>query len=413
MLTVPSSAFRKPKDRLALVKSIVSQRAGTSEPEWVEWKLHPDLKPAEARFAVAKFILGAANRDPAKASQYAEGWAYFVLGAEPGNHAGTRSHDSATIQDWLEPYVGGAAGPLWDVHAVLAQGKTVLVFSVNPPAAGVGPVVLHQAFANFHEGSIFIRKLGKTEPANAHDISMLVKRATPISQLGLVVTAVASELKMIDASEPAFQDWRKLEYERIAQEWNNRGRSIGILDKRQDEYVEEVNKYLARADEAFLGRLQRARLKAKGNAVRIAVQNPTDENIRDVVVTIHLPKNWIAAFDCGDIPGPAWPSTPSPQRDILRPTMPYAPELMPRATLPKEPRSIRRGADSLTVAFASFDLRPQSETQREFYAFPASGDDGPRSLLWNATATNIGGVARGEFAVEVDSTPLNWRQLID
>lgn len=62
MLPVPRSAFATPKDRLALVTTILDQPSGTSEPEWVEWKTHADLMPAEARFAVAKFILGASIR---------------------------------------------------------------------------------------------------------------------------------------------------------------------------------------------------------------------------------------------------------------------------------------------------------------------------------------------------------------
>ena len=413
MLPIPANAFRTPKDRLALVTSIVTAPPVTSEPEWVEWKTHPDLRAVEARFAVAKFILGAANRDPSKANRYAEGWAYFVLGAEPACASGTALRDSAQIQDWMEPYVGGSSGPAWDVHTVAFNGKSVLIFTVSPPRIGVGPFVLRKAFKNFHRGSIFVRKLGKTEPATPDDVAMLVRRAVPVAQLGVGVQAEAKLLRTIDASDEAFLDWRTREYEDIAQHWNRRpAHSFSVLDKRQDEYVSEVNGYLTRAEGAFLGRLQCAFLKVKGNLIRLTVVNATREKFKDVVLTISLPAAWIAAFDRDDIPGPFWPSRPSPQRDLVPPGLYDIPEIPARTAPPKEARQIGREDDRVVVCLAAFYQRPEARVELEFYAFPPRGESGTSQLQWSATATNVGDVARDEFDVEVDPTPLDWRSLL-
>ena len=57
-------AFRTPDKLRELVKAIVDADVGTQETYWVEWKRPLPLTKAEGQFAIAKAILGFANREP-------------------------------------------------------------------------------------------------------------------------------------------------------------------------------------------------------------------------------------------------------------------------------------------------------------------------------------------------------------
>lgn len=67
--------------------------------DWLEWKRTIDLTRPAGRFEVASFVLGAANRDPAKAAADAEGTAYLLAGVEPGAIYGVPRPDVAQIED--------------------------------------------------------------------------------------------------------------------------------------------------------------------------------------------------------------------------------------------------------------------------------------------------------------------------
>ena len=59
------------------------------------------------------------------------------------------------------------------------QGKNVVVLAieVDPPRSGDRFHTLRKAFDNFHRGTIFVRKNGKTHPAEPEDIENLERRA--------------------------------------------------------------------------------------------------------------------------------------------------------------------------------------------------------------------------------------------
>jgi hypothetical protein len=82
-------AFRTPAELAALVIAVVeADPTSVQETHWLEWKGPLNIGKAEGQFAIAKAILGFANREPARAASVCEGTAYMIVGAEPGSSPG-------------------------------------------------------------------------------------------------------------------------------------------------------------------------------------------------------------------------------------------------------------------------------------------------------------------------------------
>ena len=129
-----SRALVRPSDLRELVQAV---RAASSEDEtdWLEWKSRLDLSTTSGRFAVAKAIIGFANRTPQDAHRVAEGHAYLVVGAAPGQLPGVTPIESHVLEAGLARYLGHD-GPRWTSHNVPVESVNVVVIDVHPPPAG-------------------------------------------------------------------------------------------------------------------------------------------------------------------------------------------------------------------------------------------------------------------------------------
>jgi hypothetical protein len=167
-------ALRTPDALADLVAAIVDADPNTDqETHWLEWKGPLAIDRAEGQFAIAKAILGFANREPSHASAVCEGTAYMVVGASPRATPGVVAIDHADLAHGIRKY---ANGPQWSAHNVNHQGVTVLVIVVDAPRSGDPIHVLAKQYANFNEGTVFHRGAAQTEPAGTREITMLSKR---------------------------------------------------------------------------------------------------------------------------------------------------------------------------------------------------------------------------------------------
>lgn len=174
-----SRAARRPSDRQQVLDWIY-RTAGAQETAWVEWKTGYDLTAGPGRLAVARQIIGMANRHPDRATTHCEGLAYLILGLEPNNAPGIEEHDTADLENWISPYVGDKIA--WNPVYEVVDGVNVLFITIEPPRWGDDIHALRQGGADSRgkdvpEGTIFVRKLGKTERPTAADIDMLTERA--------------------------------------------------------------------------------------------------------------------------------------------------------------------------------------------------------------------------------------------
>ncbi len=162
--------------RLLALASEIGDGTVCSETDWLEWKRELDLTTKRARFQLSKHILGMANRLPGAAQRNCEGYGYIFIGVEGGSMPGTPQIDPAQLHDWINPYIG-ATGPKWRHRYLQSSNVTVLAIEVDPPRSGDSIHTLRRAYENSHRGMIFVRKSGKTHPAEPGDIENLEGRA--------------------------------------------------------------------------------------------------------------------------------------------------------------------------------------------------------------------------------------------
>jgi hypothetical protein len=171
-----SRALRTLPELRSLVDQIVNGRI-VDETFALEWKTPPDVGSKRTMVeAVARNVLGMANRNPDSAHVMFEGCGYIVLGAEPGAVAGVDRLDPADVENKLSPYVG-RDGPRWTWNNIDVGARVVAIVIVEAPRWGDPIHCLRRTFEKYSEGAIFIRRAGKTEAPTSAEINMLTERA--------------------------------------------------------------------------------------------------------------------------------------------------------------------------------------------------------------------------------------------
>ncbi|GAA4820865.1 hypothetical protein GCM10023201_02990 [Actinomycetospora corticicola] len=183
-----------------------------AERSYLEVKTEVDLSKPAGVAKVAKFLLGAANRDPADASRYFGGYAVMVLGAGKGvRHglpAGVEPHE---LEDRLRPYLG-TNFPTFDLERLPADEPTreVLFVLAAPPSRGQPPYPCRKNFQgekgqeNLADGAIYVRGHSNTRPAHSGEIDALVERARgehDRREIDIAVDALGPVQRILNADE--------------------------------------------------------------------------------------------------------------------------------------------------------------------------------------------------------------------
>ncbi len=336
-----------PPSRLAELVTAVHAAGAEDEWDWMEWKSGLDLLTRPAQFALARAILGFANRDPDTATRPFAGTAYVLVGAEPGRIGGITPLDMAVLQPWLARYLGSPA-PFWRLHYVNpaeAADRVVLVVEVPAPRSGeIGYPLAKEGSdtdgKSAPSGTLFIRRGSKTERANYAEVQMLMARAgraapqTKITDLGLKLsvvpdhTPIALDLDgastdqwlerrrqaMLDATIPS--DVRRMAAGGSAAA----ARVISNSSQAVDSVIDKTRGYVQ-------GLMTAALFQQGYNGLTIHVDNPSDDHLADVEVTLTLPAGCTvidpeqvetAVLPASTAPQPARPAF-FPNLDHLRP----------------------------------------------------------------------------------------------
>lgn len=175
-----SRALRTHDELVSLVRAVVAA-SPEDESRSLEWKSgYDDLLSAEASFALARAVLGLANRSVEVAQAHFEGLGYIIVGAEPGQIQGQTVPDSAELLNAIRRYTGPTY-PSWDPRTVSVDGAAVLVITVEAPTPGDRISLLRKAYqppkgSMIPDGTIFVRHSGASERATREDIEMLQDR---------------------------------------------------------------------------------------------------------------------------------------------------------------------------------------------------------------------------------------------
>jgi hypothetical protein len=205
------------EDRTALVGAVVAAQP-EDELDWIEWKLTGDLDKKQTQGTIARHILGMANRLPERAALHAGGYAYLVMGAEPGSSPGVIRVDPANlgqaVQSWL-----GAEGPAWWPHYDEEQGVPVLVVTVAPPEPGQRIFTLSKDLTvtapggsskGYPAGTIFVRHPGRTEIAGPGNVRALEDRyAAPALESARAAESNAQRSLEIQQERQAAEEYER------------------------------------------------------------------------------------------------------------------------------------------------------------------------------------------------------------
>ncbi|MBV1855782.1 hypothetical protein [Catellatospora tritici] len=142
---------------------------------FLEVKSAVDLNIKADRAKVAKFILGAANRDPEQARRRFSGHALMILGIGDGRVVGVPSFEAKDLAGAVQKWVG-VGGPRWDFERIRSGGHDVIVIVVDPPT---GDLWTCRADGDgLIDGGIYVRQDGETRQAKGDEVRQLVERAT-------------------------------------------------------------------------------------------------------------------------------------------------------------------------------------------------------------------------------------------
>jgi hypothetical protein len=352
----------------------VKNASANDELDWIEWKSTLDLTGKPGCFHVARAILGLANRMPDNAARTCEGVGYVVVGAEPRSIQGVAAVDPARLDQTVELYVG-SNGPQWSPVYIQVEGCDVLVVTVEPPTAGDPIHALRKEAEGARSGTAFIRKPGRTVPADANDLEALQQRLVARRQLGMVEVDLAGPLPlswvnidaalsvvdrwldqqrqpMIDRAHPIERSRNQPPIPSAAGGWFNPFAStmssgfsalanIYKPDTRTlQAFLRQVDEWGERVRHQTLQALPQ-RLAHAGHAVlTLRISNPTDIYLNDVQVVLHIEGDDIEPGDDDEylLEVPERGSPPRPFGDPI-PQISDCPRALPAASRPWAPLS--------------------------------------------------------------------------
>lgn len=398
---------------------------------FLEVKSGVDLNTKKDRAKVAKFILGAANRDPEKAARRFGGYAVMLLGVGGGAAPGIPGFEAMDLSRDVQKFMG-VDGPNWDFDRIPGDGgQDVIAIVVAPPT---GEVWTCRADGDgLNDGDIYVRADGETRKAKGDEVRAMVERATTsaapsinveVDMVGEVAVAHIDQAVLVDAIESAGQALIDQAIPRRGSEPYG-GTAASIIaaasytyDRRsKEEFKAEVEAWLAKArkfpEAGVLKALGRAR-----EGVQVRVRNRSRTFLRDVRIDIEI--DGTIATPWREL-HPETPIDPIPggrPEDWGKKSLVSA--IMPRPSGPIYPRSrhgiveIKQHSPTrLTLAMDS--LRPEEEFTSDaddvvLVIFNDSSLSEPISGRWRLTADGVHDVHEGEFGLA--STYLDLRDMV-
>lgn len=171
---------------------------------FLEVKSEIDLNSKRDQAKVAKYILGAANRDPVQAGRRFGGHALMVLGVGDGQIIGVPSFEAKDLALTVQRLIG-VDGPRWDFERISVDGHDVITIVVDPPT---GDVWTCRADGDgLSDGGIYVRADGETRRATGDEIRTLIARATSKPAPVDIAVSIEGEILAIQVDETVLRTW--------------------------------------------------------------------------------------------------------------------------------------------------------------------------------------------------------------
>lgn len=422
-----SQPQRRPSDLAHMVDEVVKS-GSADEASWLECKSDLDLSKHDGRYKVARAVLSFANRMPDAAEKTCGGLAYVIVGAEPGNAAGTTEIDAADLDKGLSPYLG-TDGPVWSPTYVDINGNKVLVIVVEAPKWGDHMHALRKQ-GDAAKGTIFVRAQSNSRPADDAEIRMLENRLLRGQQAPqLNGLQVGYEIKpstvpviiVIDPTSEQIDEW--LDARRTAiEDWH--ARVIASYDKPTGRFgggfasnlpgidTKQIEQHLQICRTRLFDAARYAIINAKGSLLSLSVTSPGSRILEDVEMTLKINTTY-SAFERGAAPSTLkkLPDPPAPPKAPRGPGFFEIPSLALHAPEPfRIPAlnidhgiDIEDGGITLTIG----RLRPEKPVfSSQFHLFlherPANGQ---LDIDWTLSSTSTEGTQKGTISVPIHPQP--------
>ena len=402
-----------------------------TETDWLEWKRALDLTAPAARFEVSRQILGMANRDPGLARRNCGGYGYILVGVEQGAMPGTAQFDPAQLHDGINPYIG-ATGPAWQPRYIQVDNTTILAIEVEPPRPGDSIHTLKKSYDSFDRGRIFVRKNGKTHPAEPEDIENLQQRVQGAQlDLDLALTghrpiswfdkqALITTITQIAASEKEAQLRRARQtqapdapadaYLRISR---TMARALDRPDDRTiEQYADEVAQWHTQWTERAPEHWMSAYAAAGHGTCSLSLTNLTDHNFTSVEVCLEIPGARVITdldeveTDLPKMPRPfgqgRWPAGIAGLADFDISAVRVAGLDYVQTVW------VENDDDGAFVTWDVGDVRPEQtlDTDPLYVLVGEAPSTRQLSVGWRATSTSVSGVARGVIELPLWDRPV-------
>lgn len=261
------------------------------------------LSRGKAGFAkIAKFIIGASNRDPELAKSEFQGYAIMVIGVESDGELSEVLHcEDQEINSQIEGYLGGEAIH-WFTHWIHPSGdlkKGVLFLLVPPPESGDQIRWCRKDGADLTDGAIYVRSRGETRIAKGIDLEMLTRRAGMSSSQtwGLAVEMHGAAISDLSSFHDAVRNIvirRAGEMRKLVS--GSGVAAITVLaayreQRSKEEYLDQIQKWQeSLADHALV--LAESLMLETLPSLSVTVTNEVESFVEDLQLEFTLPKDF-------------------------------------------------------------------------------------------------------------------------
>ncbi|WP_141782157.1 hypothetical protein [Nocardioides albertanoniae] len=405
-------------ERLALLEYVMSTD-DRIERHFLEVKSDVDLTRKAGRGKVAKFILGAANREPAVADGYFEGHALMVLGAAHGAATGIEGFEAKDLHHDVTAWIG-TDGPRWGFDRIPLEGsRDVIVVDVWPPTGDIWACRADgedESATRLRNGEIYLRVDGETRAATGnekHAMFLRLKQMAQASKAGGVAVAVVGRVEAVGVDldvldEAIVRRARQMRQHDKAFPTPRRILATGVDLWERNARIQPAKGLVAIA-------------AAISPGIQIEVCNKMKTYLQEVQIEVKFDGNITAGW-CSDDDPNLFPETPIPWKTAEPQPLPVMPSDAEMAQVWRSSassdadREIRvKQARPAVLTIDVRVLRPHEvfETEpREVALVVLVGDenDPPSEILctYRVSASNMDDLIYGEFVVPVEYG--DWRE---
>lgn len=410
------------KRQQALIRAVLGA-SSADESRWLELKSQHDVSKAEGAFAVAKAVLGFANRSPDVAAQWADGHAYLLVGVDEEALYGVTPHDIEKVDSWLGRYLGDFDRYQF-TYVPFDNGEgtqQVMLVDVFPPRWGDPIHTLRKEFQNFYPGTIFHRYAGKTQPARPPEIEALTDRARRAAQrIDVTVDPANATIAVNSALDGVRQEARNLLQKGLLRQLDEPqpkppfGPMSGLAGtperRTRDEFRDEVEEFLD-AFEATMDLSLAHEINRLGSPLRLRLANPGETFIKQVEVILRFPDTVQACLVAEEEVD--WPTPPATFgswgfHNLTHTLGSVGYFNYARADSQYPEMEYENG--HLIIRYPAVDLRPHTTMTLDPVALHSTREASePVQVEWCATATNVSGTVRRNLSIPVQRMDISYR----